>query len=219
MLTQAFARKAEVCFAGTRLFLPSKLHDKFIEDLSKKANKIPMGNPLDDATQLGPLMTKKRAEDISKIVDEARNEGANIVCGGKKPTSDNLAQGNFYPPTIVTNIDHNSNIAQEEIFGPVLAVFKYDDLNDAVTKANDSDFGLASYVWSNDIRQSYDLAQRIESGNVFINSYGYQSEIPFGGYKKSGVGREHGSEAMLEYTQSKSITVGMCRFQSRFDLD
>ena len=109
-------------------------------------------------------------------------------------------------------------MAQEEIFGPVLTVFKYDDLNDAVTKANDSDFGLASYVWSNDIRQSYDLAQRIESGNVFINSYGYQSEIPFGGWKKSGVGREHGSEAMLEYTQSKSITVGMERFQSRFDL-
>jgi acyl-CoA reductase-like NAD-dependent aldehyde dehydrogenase len=219
VLTQAFARKAEVCFAGTRLFLPSKLHDRFVEDLSKKANKIPMGNPLDDATQLGPLMTKKRAEDISKIVDEARNEGANIVCGGKKPMSENLAKGNFYPPTIITNIDHNSKVAREEIFGPVLAVFKYDDLNDAVTKANDSDFGLASYVWSNDIRQSYDLAQRIESGNVFINSYGYQSEIPFGGYKKSGVGREHGSEAMLEYTQSKSITVGMCRFQSRFDLD
>lgn len=218
VLTQAFARKAEVCFAGTRLFLPSKLHDRFVEDLSKKANKIPMGNPLDVATQLGPLMTKKRAEDIAKAVDEARNEGGNIVCGGKKPMSENLVKGNFYLPTIITNISHNAKLAQEEIFGPVLAVFKYDDLDDAVTKANDSDFGLASYVWSNDIRQSYDLAQRIESGNVFINSYGYQSEIPFGGYKKSGVGREHGSEAMLEYTQSKSITVGMCRFQSRFDL-
>jgi acyl-CoA reductase-like NAD-dependent aldehyde dehydrogenase len=110
-------------------------------------------------------------------------------------------------------------MAQEEIFGPVLSVFKYDDLNDAVEKSNDSDFGLASYVWSNDIREAHDLAHRIESGNVFINSYGYQSEIPFGGYKKSGVGREHGSEAMLEYTQSKSITVGMGRFQSRFNLN
>ena len=104
-------------------------------------------------------------------------------------------------------------------FGPVLSVFKYDDLNDAVEKSNDSDFGLASYVWSNDIREAHDLAHRIESGNVFINSYGYQSEIPFGGYKKSGVGREHGSEAMLEYTQSKIITVGMGRFQSRFNLN
>jgi len=219
VLTQAFARKAEVCFAGTRLFLPTKLHDKFVEDLSNKANKIPMGNPLDVTTQLGPLMTKKRADDIAKVVDEARGEGINIVCGGSKPSAENLIKGNFYPPTIATNISHNSHMAQEEIFGPVLTVFKYDDLNDAVTKANDSDFGLASYVWSNDIRQSYDLAQRIESGNVFINSYGYQSEIPFGGWKKSGVGREHGSEAMLEYTQSKSITVGMERFQSRFDLD
>ena len=219
VLTAAFARKAEVCFAGTRLYLSHQMHDKFIERLSEQAQKIPMGDPLDEKTQLGPLMTKKRVEDISKIVDQSKNEGVNIVCGGFKPTDKNLSKGNFYAPTIATNISHNSHMAQEEIFGPVLSVFKYDDLDDAVEKSNDSDFGLASYVWSNDIRQAHDLAHRIESGNVFINAYGYQSEIPFGGYKKSGVGREHGSEAMLEYTQSKSITVGMGRFQSRFNLN
>jgi len=121
-------------------------------------------------------------------------------------------------PTILTGLTNDHKAAQDEIFGPVLMVMRYSDLNDAVAQANDSDFGLASYVWTNDVRKGHDLAQRIESGNVFINSYGYQSEIPFGGYRISGMGREHGSEAIKEYTQVKSVTVGMERFPSRFEL-
>lgn len=219
VLTQAFARKAEVCFAGTRLYLEKKMHDKFITELCSKANKIPMGNPLDESTQLGPLMTMQRVMSISKIVNDAKNEGADIICGGNTPKDINLAKGNFFCPTIITNISENAYIAKEEIFGPVLSVFKYDSLDDAVEKANNSDFGLASYIWSNDIREAHGLAKKMESGNVFINSYGYQSEIPFGGYKKSGIGREHGSEAMREYTQAKSVTIGMERFPSRFKLN
>lgn len=107
-------------------------------------------------------------------------------------------------------------VAREELFGPVLCVIPYDELGEAIDMANDSDFGLAAYVWCNDIRKSHRIAHALESGNVFLNSYGYQSEIPFGGYKLSGMGREHGGEAIREYTQVKSVTVGMERFKSRF---
>jgi betaine-aldehyde dehydrogenase len=218
VLTQAFARKAEVCFAGTRLFVPRHLHDKFVADLASRAQKIPLGNPLDSATQLGPLMTPERLGDVLAHVKAAKAAGVTVVCGGHKSTDKSLAKGNFIPPTILTGVQPDMPVAREELFGPVLCVQGYDDLSNAIELANDSDFGLASYVWSNDIRQSMKIAQSIECGNVFINSYGYQSEIPFGGYKMSGIGREHGSEAMHEYTQAKSITVGMERFKSRFDI-
>lgn len=218
VLTQAFARKAEVCFAGSRLFLPESIHDRFVEDLAVKANRIPLGNPLDDETQLGPLLTPDRVDFVQSHVDEARADGAQVVCGGGRPDQKDLEKGNYFTPTILTDLTNSHNAAQDEIFGPVLTVMRYVDLDDAIAQSNDSDFGLASYVWTNDIRKAHDLAQKIESGNVFINSYGYQSEIPFGGYRISGMGREHGTEAIREYTQVKSVTVGMERFQSRFKL-
>src|ERR1700729_1483864 len=218
VLTQAFARKAEVCFAGSRLFVPSSLHDKFIADLAAKAAKIPMGDPLDDRTQLGPLMSSERLTDIIEKIDKARADGANVYCGGDKARRPGLEKGNFLPPTILTDVTPQMSVARDELFGPVLCAMPYRELADAVAMANDSDYGLASYVWSNDIRKSTKIANALESGNVFINSYGYQSEIPFGGYKMSGIGREHGGEAIHEYTQAKSITVGLERFTSRFEV-
>ena len=218
VLTQAFARKAEVCFAGTRLFLPAKIHDKFVADLASLAERIPMGNPLDGKTQLGPLMTAERLRDILGQIEAAKKAGATIYAGGQKETRPDLQKGNFLRPTILTNVSPDMAVARDELFGPVLCVTPYESLDDAVTMANDSEYGLASYVWSNDIRVSNRLAQEIEAGNVFINSYGYQSEIPFGGYKLSGIGREHGTAAMHEYTQIKSVTVGMERFKSRFEI-
>jgi acyl-CoA reductase-like NAD-dependent aldehyde dehydrogenase len=218
VLTQAFARKAEVCFAGTRLFVPAGMHDKFIADLAAKAAKIPMGNPLDDRTQLGPLMSPERLTDILEKIDKARADGATIYCGGDKARQQGLEKGNFLPPTILTDVTPRMSVARDELFGPVLCVMAYRELADAVAMANDSDYGLVSYVWSNDIRRSTRIANALESGNVFINSYGYQSEIPFGGNKMSGIGREHGAEAIHEYTQAKSITVGLERFKSRFEV-
>lgn len=218
VLTQAFARKAEVCFAGTRLFIPDSMHDKFIADLAAMADKIPMGNPLSEATQLGPLMTAQRLGEIVDKVKDAEKQGATIYYGGSKATGPGLEQGNYLPPTILTNVTPDMDVVQDELFGPVLCVMKYTDLNEAIAQANNSEFGLASYVWNNDIRESHNIADKLESGNVFLNAYGYQSEIPFGGYKMSGIGREHGAEAMHEYTQIKSITVGRERFKSRFDI-
>ena len=218
VLTQAFARKAEVCFAGTRLFLPKAMHDRFVAELAAKAAKIPMGNPLDGKTQLGPLMTAKRLQEIVEQVQAAKKAGATVVCGGEKVTRPGLEKGNFMAPTILTGVTPDMAVAKEELFGPVLCVLPYKGLDEAIAMANDSDFGLASYVWCNDTRLSHRIAHELECGNVFINAYGYQSEIPFGGYKMSGIGREHGVEAMREYTQVKSVTVGMERFKSRFDV-
>ena len=218
VLTQAFARKAEVCFAGTRLFVPSKLHDKFISDLAGKAARIPLGNPLDVQTQLGPLVTAQRLSDILDQIETAKKEGVKVFCGGEKEARTDLRKGNFMRPTILTNVKPDLAIARDELFGPVLCVTAYNELDDAIRTANDSEYGLAGYVWSNDIRESHRIAQELEAGNVFLNAYGYQSEIPFGGYKASGIGREHGTEAMHEYTQLKSVTVGMERFKSRFEI-
>jgi (Z)-2-((N-methylformamido)methylene)-5-hydroxybutyrolactone dehydrogenase len=216
VLTQAFARKAEVCFAGSRLFLPRGMEAEFVARLAAKAARIPLGNPLDPATQLGPLMTPQRVEDILTLVEDSVREGAHVYCGGEKACAPGLAQGNFLAPTILTQVTNRMAVAREELFGPVLCVIPYDDLSEAIGMANDSDYGLAAYVWCNDIRKSHGIAHALESGNVFLNAYGYQSEIPFGGYKLSGMGREHGAEAIREYTQVKSITVGMERFKSRF---
>lgn len=218
VLTQAFARKAEVCFAGTRLFIPGAMHDKFLADLAEKAGRIPMGDPLEGTTQLGPLMTARRLEEIVAKVKQAEKAGATIYCGGEKATGPGLDQGNFMPPTILTGVTPDMAVSQEELFGPVLCVMTYEELADAIAMANDSKFGLAAYVWSNDLRKSHRIAHELESGNVFLNTYGYQSEIPFGGYKMSGIGREHGEEAMHEYTQVKSVTVGLERFESRFEV-
>jgi acyl-CoA reductase-like NAD-dependent aldehyde dehydrogenase len=216
VLTQAFARKAEVCFAGTRLFVPSAMLEPFVAALAQKASAIPMGNPLDPNTQLGPLTSATRLKEILAQIAAAKEAGAIVRCGGQAARGEELARGNFLPPTILTNVTPEMRIAQEELFGPVLCVIPYAEINEAVAMANDSEFGLASYVWCNDIRKAHSLAAAIESGNVFINSYGYQSEIPFGGFKASGIGREHGLEAMREYTQVKSVTVGLERFRSRF---
>lgn len=218
VLTQAFARKAEVCFAGTRLYIPAKMHDRFVADLAAKAQRIRMGNPLDASTQLGPLISDERLREIVALVHAAKAAGARVYCGGEKVTEPGLAQGNFMAPTIVTDSSQHATVAREELFGPVLCVFAYDALDQAIDMANDTDLGLAGYVWCNDTRLAHRIAQELECGNVFLNSYGYQSEIPFGGYKMSGIGREHGLEAMREYTQVKSVTVGLERFRSRFDI-
>jgi acyl-CoA reductase-like NAD-dependent aldehyde dehydrogenase len=218
VLTQAFARKAEVCFAGTRLYIPARMHDRFVADLAAKSQRIPMGNPLDASTQLGPLISNERLREIVARVHAAKAAGARVYCGGEKVTEPGLAQGNFMAPTIVTGSPPHAAVAREELFGPVLCVFAYDTLDQAIDMANDTDLGLAGYVWCNDTRRAHRIAQELECGNVFLNAYGYQSEIPFGGYKMSGIGREHGLEAMREYTQVKSVTVGLERFRSRFDI-
>jgi aldehyde dehydrogenase (NAD+) len=192
------------------------MHDKFVDDLARKAVKIPLGNPLDQKTQLGPLMTDDRLDEILAHVKKAKAAGATVYRGGEKIMHPGLQRGNFVAPTTLTDVKPNMAAAHDELFGPILSVLRYATVADAIEMANDSDYGLAGYVWANGITKATRIAHQLESGNVFIN--GYQSEIPFGGYKVSGMGREHGSEVIHEYTQVKSITVGLERFQSRFHI-
>src|SRR5262249_55858359 len=158
VLTQAFARKAEVCFAGTRLYVPAKMHDRFIADLAAKAQRIPMGNPLHPSTQLGPLISDQRLREIVARVHAAKAAGDRVYCGGDKVREPGLVQGNFVAPTIVTGATPHMDVAKDELFGPVLCVFSYDELDEAVAMANDSDLGLAGYVWSNDTRLGHRIA-------------------------------------------------------------
>jgi len=215
VISQAFARLGQVCFAGTRLFLPDAIHDAFVERVARKAYAVRVGDPMDDATEMGPLISRAHLESVLRYVEEATREGAQVVPGGGRVTEPGLARGNFMRPVVVTGVKPGMKIAQEEVFGPVLAVFRYTDLGEAVREANATSYGLAGYIWTADVRQAHRLAGALECGNVFINTYRYGSEVPFGGYKQSGMGREHGFEAIREYTQVKSVVIGLDRWHDQ----
>lgn len=213
VMAQAFARQGEVCFAGTRLFLPDTLHDDFVRRLAERANTICIGDAMDEGTQMGPLISRAHLGAVIGHIEAAVAEGAHVVPGGGRPADPGLPAGNFIRPTILTGVKQGMKVAQDEVFGPVLAVLRYGDLGQAVRDANATEFGLASYIWTRDLRQAHRLAAALECGNVFVNTYRYGSEVPFGGYKQSGIGREHGSEALREYTQVKSVVIGLDRWR------
>lgn len=212
VVSQAFARQGQVCFAGTRLFAHAAVHDELVEAVAERMNRLVVGPAMDEESQLGPLISPEHLQDVVAYLDEAVSEGCTILDGGGMPDDPRLAAGNFLRPTLVKDVRQSQRIACDEIFGPVLTVQQYEDLDQAVDEANATQFGLASYVWTEDIRRAHDLARRLECGNVFINTYRYASEVPFGGWKGSGMGREHGLEALREYTQLKTVVVGLDRW-------
>lgn len=209
IVSQAFARQGQVCFAGTRLLVPASIHDELVAKVAERANRLTVGPAMDESSQLGPLISPEHRADVVAYLDEAVAEGCTIVEGGGVPDDPALAEGNFLRPTLVTGVVQSQRIATDEIFGPVLTVQVYEDLEQAIVDSNATDFGLASYIWTRDIRRALHLARRLECGNVFINTYRYASEVPFGGWKGSGMGREHGLEALREYMQLKTVVVGM----------
>lgn len=213
IVSQAFARQGQVCFAGTRMFVPTALHDQMVDAVAARMNQLRVGPATDEDSQLGPLISPQHLKDVVGYLDEAVEAGCEIIDGGGVPDDPRLAAGNFLRPTLVTGVTQQHRIAQDEIFGPVLTVQRYDHLDQAVADANATDFGLASYIWTNDLRRGHDLARRMECGNVFLNTYRYASEVPFGGWKGSGMGREHGLEALREYTQLKTVVVGLDRWE------
>lgn len=208
----AFFHAGQCCTAGTRLFLQESIYPQFLEALVQKTRRIQLGDPGDKATDLGPLVSRKQQERVLGYIETGKKEGARCLTGGGIPNDPALANGYFVEPTIFTDVDNHMRIAQEEIFGPVLCVLKFRTSEEAVHMANDSIYGLAAAVWSEDADKALSIACQLRAGTVWVNEYHLISEkAPFGGFKQSGVGRELGLEGFYAYTELKHIYIDEIR--------
>jgi len=201
-----FAASGQTCIAGSRLLLHDTIHDEFVERLLDVASQARIGDPMSPDTQFGPITTKPQYRKILECIEVARNEGAVCVLGGCSVPAPDGNKGLFIQPTIFSSVTNKMRIAQEEIFGPVLAVLRFSDEEQAIHIANDTKYGLAAGVWTQSLRRAINISERLEAGTVWVNTYRSTSfTTPFGGYKASGLGRENGLEAIKEYLQTKSI--------------
>jgi aldehyde dehydrogenase (NAD+) len=204
-----FFHAGQVCTAGSRLLLPDTLHDEFVERLVARAADITVGPALTKGVTMGPLVSAKQLDTVLGYLDAGVKEGATLVAGGARLEDGRLADGFFVAPTIFTDVTPDMTVWREEIFGPVLSVTRYGDVEEAIDLANNSDYGLAGAVWGTPAR-ALDVAARLRTGTVWVNDYHLLSpKYPFGGYKQSGIGREHGWLGVLEYTEAKHVHVGL----------
>jgi aldehyde dehydrogenase (NAD+) len=203
-----FGAAGQTCMAGSRLLVERSIHDKFVKRLVEVAGAAVIGDPGSKDTQVGPIATRSQFEKILGYIEVAKKDGATCVLGGVPLTGSRYGQGQFIAPTIFTNVRNDMRIAQEEVFGPVLSVIPFDSVDEALEIANDTDFGLAAAVWTTDLHKAIYCSDRLEAGTVWVNNYRATSfTTPFGGYKRSGVGREGGLEGAREYLQAKSVWI------------
>jgi betaine-aldehyde dehydrogenase len=194
----------QACVAQTRILASRKNYDNVVEALSSMVGSLNVGDPSDAATEIGPLVAQRQQERVEKYIALGQEEGARVVVGGSgRP--DGLDRGWYVQPTVFADATNDMRIAREEIFGPVLAVIPFDDVDDAVRIANDSEYGLAGSVWTGDAEQGMDIARRVRTGTYGVNQYTMDFVAPFGGYKASGIGREFGREGLEHYIETKSI--------------
>jgi acyl-CoA reductase-like NAD-dependent aldehyde dehydrogenase len=203
-----FYGKGEVCAAGSRLLVEKSIYDEFVAKLAERAKKMVPGDPLDPKTRLGALINEKQMNSVLGYVETGVKEGARLVAGGSRAPIN--GKGTFVQATVLADVDNKMRIAQEEIFGPVLAVIPFDDAADAVAKANDVFFGLASGVWTKDVKKAHTVSRALRAGTVWINMYNFfDPGMPFGGYKASGFGRDLGAACLQDYTQLKSVWLNL----------
>jgi aldehyde dehydrogenase (NAD+) len=204
-----FYGKGEVCAAGSRLLVDRAIKSEFIDKLAARAKKMVPGDPLDPKTRFGAISSKKQLDTVLRYIETGRKEGAALVAGGERADI-GTGRGYFVQPTVFADVTPSMTIAREEIFGPVLAAIEFADLDEAIARANDSQYGLAAGVWTRDIKKAHYVARRLKAGTVWINTYNvYDTAAPFGGYKQSGFGREMGAHALEHYTQVKSVWVDL----------
>ena len=194
----------QVCTAGTRVLVPNSIKEDFLKAVKAQFSSVKVGDPREEGTQVGPIISKKQFDQVQSYIDKGIEEGAELFYGGPgKP--EGLEKGYFARPTIFINVDNHMTIAQEEIFGPVMSVITYNDVDEAIKIANDTKYGLAGYVIGNDKDTLQKVARSIEAGTVEINEAGRKPDLPFGGYKQSGLGREWGDYGIEEFLEVKSI--------------
>src|SRR5579863_2521849 len=204
-----FYGKGEVCNAGSRLFLESKLRDEFTEKLITRASKMRPADPLDPKTRLGAIVSREQMQAVLGYIEAGKNDGATLVAGGNR-VAVNGDKGFFIEPTIFGDVKNDMTIAREEIFGPVLSVLTFEDVDEVIEQANNNPYGLAAAVWTLDVKKAHSVSRRLKAGTVWINTYGLMdASLPFGGYKSSGFGRELGAHAMEHYTELKTVWLNM----------
>jgi aldehyde dehydrogenase (NAD+) len=203
-----FAASGQTCIAGSRLLVQRSIHNEFVDRLVSFAKTARMGNPADPDTQVGPVTTPPQYRKILDYIAVGKSEGAQAVLGGGPADKEKFGDGWFVDPTIFTGVNNRMRIAQEEIFGPVLSVIPFADEEEAIAIANDTIYGLAAGVWTQSIRRALLMSERLRAGTIWVNTYRAVSFMsPFGGYKRSGLGRESGQEAIYEYLQQKSVWI------------
>jgi succinate-semialdehyde dehydrogenase/glutarate-semialdehyde dehydrogenase len=202
-----FFNCGQVCSAVKRLFIEKSLYKKFTDALVNKLRTIKVGDPMKNV-DMGPLVCRKQLETLISQVDDARKKGANVIIGGEQPGGLEFEKGNYYLPTILTNISKDMRVYKEEVFGPVLPIMTFDTEEEAVVLANDTPYGLTAEIFTKDIKKAYRVAAQVHAGGVSINSdVIYSPYCPIGGYKKSGLGREYGEEGLKELAQLKYICI------------
>lgn len=205
-LCSIFLNQGQMCTAMSRLIIQDGIYEKFLSDFIQKAQKIKLGDSLDQETQMGPLISEEQRRKVLKYVEKARAQGARVLCGGKIPSDSRLKKGFFFEPTVLYGVTPEMEIYQQEVFGPVACVEKFSETEEAIALANNTDFGLAASIWTKNSSLAQGLAAKINAGIIWINTYGmFYNQAPYGGFKQSGFGKELGREGFLEYTRLQNV--------------
>src|SRR6476660_4695438 len=206
----SFANQGQICLCGSRVFVERSAYNKFVERFIEKASQLRMGDPLDEQTEQGAIVNKNQLEKVKFYVDLAHKEGGKIALGGKapEPINDRCRDGYFFKPTVITGLPVSCRTNREEIFGPVITITPFDNEEEVIGYANDCEYGLASSVWTQNLNRAHRVAERINTGTVWVNCWLVRDlRVPFGGMKQSGVGREGGEEALRFFTEPKNICI------------